>query len=264
MPILLKEDGFDSKNLDNMKTLPVFATQGFTVPLAQVVDSFAYDYHYNVIKRYNRDRVMMAQCDPKRGANTKAAFSEVWNKVKSMDMPEGYRMKIFGEDESQVESNEALAANMPLTFILMFIVLLLLFRTYRKPTIILLMVPLIFIGVVFGLLMMGKMFDFFALLGVLGLVGMNIKNAIVLVDQIGIEQENGLAPLDAVLQATKSRIVPVAMASGTTILGMLPLLFDAMFGGMAACIMGGLLVASLLTIVVLPVTYCLIFRIKAE
>ena len=92
----------------------------------------------------------------------------------------------------------------------------------------------------------------------------NIKNAIVLVDQIGIEQENGLAPLDAVLQATKSRIVPVAMASGTTILGMLPLLFDAMFGGMAACIMGGLLVASLLTIVVLPVTYCLIFRIKAE
>ena len=264
MPILLKEDGFDSKNLDNMKTLPVFATQGFTVPLAQVVDSFAYDYHYNVIKRYNRDRVMMAQCDPKRGANTKAAFSEVWNKVKSMNMPEGYRMKIFGEDESQVESNEALAANMPLTFILMFIVLLLLFRTYRKPTIILLMVPLIFIGVVFGLLVMGKMFDFFALLGVLGLVGMNIKNAIVLVDQIGIEQENGLAPLDAVLQATKSRIVPVAMASGTTILGMLPLLFDAMFGGMAACIMGGLLVASLLTIVVLPVTYCLIFRIKAE
>ncbi|MFR7877857.1 MAG: efflux RND transporter permease subunit, partial [Butyricimonas paravirosa] len=264
MPILLKEDGFDSKNLDNMKTLPVFATSGFTVPLAQVVDSFAYNYHYNVIKRYNRDRVMMAQCDPKRGANTKAAFSEVWNKVKSMDMPEGYRMKIFGEDESQVESNEALAANMPLTFILMFIVLLLLFRTYRKPTIILLMVPLIFIGVVFGLLVMGKMFDFFALLGVLGLVGMNIKNAIVLVDQIGIEQENGLAPLDAVLQATKSRIVPVAMASGTTILGMLPLLFDAMFGGMAACIMGGLLVASLLTIVVLPVTYCLIFRIKAE
>ena len=269
MPILLKEDvddtaedGFDSKNLDNMKTLPVFATQGFTVPLAQVVDSFAYDYHYNVIKRYNRDRVMMAQCDPKRGANTKAAFSEVWNKVKSMDMPEGYRMKIFGEDESQVESNEALAANMPLTFILMFIVLLLLFRTYRKPTIILLMVPLIFIGVVFGLLMMGKMFDFFALLGVLGLVGMNIKNAIVLVDQIGIEQENGLAPLDAVLQATKSRIVPVAMASGTTILGMLPLLFDAMFGGMAACIMGGLLVASALTLFVLPVAYCAIHKIK--
>lgn len=264
MPILLKEDGFDRANLDNMKTLPVFATQGFTVPLAQVVDSFAYDYSYNVIKRYNRDRVMMAQCDPRRGANAKAAFNQVWSKVERMNLPEGYQVKVFGEEESQADSNQALAENMPLTFILIFIVLLLLFRTYRKPTVILLMVPLIFIGVVFGLLVVGKMFDFFALLGVLGLVGMNIKNAIVLVDQIGIEQEEGLAPLDAVLQATKSRIVPVAMASGTTILGMLPLLFDAMFGGMAACIMGGLLVASLLTIVVLPVTYCLIFRIKAN
>ena len=92
---------------------------------------------------------------------------------------------------------------------------------------------------------------------------MNIKNAIVLVDQVGIETNDGLPPLEALLQATKSRIVPVVMASGTTILGMLPLLFDAMFGGMAACIMGGLLVASLLTIIVLPVTYSLIFRIKA-
>ena len=147
-------------------------------------------------------------------------------------------------------------------FILMFIVLLFLFKTYRKPTIILLMVPLIFIGVVFGLAVTGKMLDFFAILGVLGLIGMNIKNAIVLVDQIGIEEEKGTPRLEAIIEATKSRIAPVAMASGTTILGMLPLLFDAMFGGMAACIMGGLLVASLLTIFVLPVTYSLLFRVK--
>ena len=192
-----------------------------------------------------------------------AAFSQVWSAVKGMDLPQGYQIKIFGEDESQAESNQALGENMPLTFILIFIVLLLLFKAYRKPTIILLMVPLIFIGVVLGLLITGKMLDFFAILGVLGLVGMNIKNAIVLVDQIGIEEEKGLPRLEAIIQATKSRIVPVAMASGTTILGMLPLLFDAMFGGMAACIMGGLLVASLLTILVLPVTYSLLFRVKA-
>ena len=247
-----------------MRTLPVFSATGNVVPLAQVIDRFDLNYNYNVIKRYNRDRVMMAQCDPKRGANTKQAFQQLWSEMQSIEIPQGYTMKFFGEDESQVESNQALAANMPLTFILMFIVLLLLFRTYRKPVVILLMVPLIFIGVVFGLLLLGRMFDFFALLGLLGLVGMNIKNAIVLVDQIGIEQANGLTPLDAVIQATKSRIVPVAMASGTTILGMLPLLFDAMFGGMAAGIMGGLLVASLLTIIVLPVTYSLIYRISAS
>ena len=129
---------------------------------------------------------------------------------------------------------------------------------------IMLMVPLIFIGVVLGLTTTGKTLDFFAILGVLGLIGMNIKNAIVLVDQIGLEEENGLKPLDAVVQATKSRIVPVVMASGTTILGMLPLVFDAMFGGMAATIMGGLLVASFLTIVVLPVTYTFMYRIKAN
>lgn len=264
MPILLKEENFDAGNLDNMRTLPVFSATGNVVPLAQVIDRFDLNYNYNVIKRYNRDRVMMAQCDPKRGANTKQAFQQLWSEMQSIEVPQGYTMKFFGEDESQVESNQALAANMPLTFILMFIVLLLLFRTYRKPVVILLMVPLIFIGVVFGLLLLGRMFDFFALLGLLGLVGMNIKNAIVLVDQIGIEQANGLAPLDAVVQATKSRIVPVAMASGTTILGMLPLLFDAMFGGMAAGIMGGLLVASLLTIIVLPVTYSLIYRISVR
>lgn len=263
MPILLKEENLDVSSLDNMKTLPVFSPSGFAVPLSQVVDSFAFDYNYNVIKRYNREKVMMAQCDARRGANAMAAFSQVWSAVKGMDLPQGYQIKIFGEDESQAESNQALGENMPLTFILIFIVLLLLFKAYRKPTIILLMVPLIFIGVVLGLLITGKMLDFFAILGVLGLVGMNIKNAIVLVDQIGIEEEKGLPRLEAIIQATKSRIVPVAMASGTTILGMLPLLFDAMFGGMAACIMGGLLVASLLTILVLPVTYSLLFRVKA-
>ncbi|MFR5870668.1 MAG: efflux RND transporter permease subunit, partial [Alistipes sp.] len=146
--------------------------------------------------------------------------------------------------------------------LLIFATLLLLFRSYKKPVVILLMVPLIFIGVVLGLLATGKQFDFFAMLGLLGLVGMNIKNAIVLVDQIGAETAVGKSPYDAVLSATRSRIVPVMMASGTTILGMLPLLFDSMFGGMAATIMGGLLVASLLTILVLPVAYCLFFGIR--
>ena len=263
MPILLKEDNIASSDIDNMRTLPVFSQSGYAVPLAQVVDSFAFNYNYNVVKRYNREKVMMAQCDSKRGANTMAAFSQMKRMVQDeVAVPQGYRMKIFGEDETQEESNSAMAANLPLTFILMFVVLLFLFRTYRKPTIILLMVPLIFIGVVFGLAVTGKMLDFFAILGVLGLIGMNIKNAIVLVDQIGIEEAKGTPRLEAIIEATKSRIVPVSMASGTTILGMLPLVVDAVFGGMGGCIMGGLLVASLLTIFVLPVTYSLLFRVK--
>lgn len=108
--------------------------------------------------------------------NAIAAFNEVWPLVqKEIKVPEGYTMKYFGEQESQVESNEALAKNLPLTFFLMFVTLLFLFRTYRKPTVILLMLPLIFIGIVLGLVLLGKSFDFFSILGLLGLIGMNIK-----------------------------------------------------------------------------------------
>lgn len=182
--------------------------------------------------------------------------------TRAVPLPEGYSMKVFGEQESQQESNSALAEYMPLTMILIFIVLLLLFRNYREPVIILLMIPLIFIGVVLGLAVTGKVFNFFSLLGLLGLVGMNIKNAVVLVEQIGLLRAGGKGPYDALVTATRSRIVPVAMASGTTILGMLPLLFDSMFGAMAATIMGGLLIATLLTVCVLPVVYAIFYNIR--
>lgn len=263
MPILLKSNRVDSFKINDLRTLPVFGSKNLTTTLEQVVSDFDFSYQFSNVKDYNRQMVMMAQCDPQRGYNAVTAFNEVWTQVqKEINVPEGYTMKFFGEQESQKESNDALAANLPLTFFLMFVTLLLLFRTYKKPTVILLMIPLIFIGVVLGLLVMGKSFDFFAILGLLGLIGMNIKNAIVLVDQIDIETKNGLAPRNAVVAATVSRIIPVAMASGTTILGMLPLLFDAMFGGMAATIMGGLFVASALTLLILPVAYCTILKIK--
>ena len=263
LPILLKDNTVDSFRINDLRTLPVFGTGNETTSLEQVVSDFDFRYRFSNVKDYNRQMVMMAQCDPRRGVNAIAAFNQVWSQVqKEIKVPEGYTMKYFGEQESQVESNEALAKNLPLTFFLMFVTLLFLFKTYRKPTVILLMLPLIFIGIVLGLLVLGKSFDFFSILGLLGLIGMNIKNAIVLVEQIDLETAMGKKPLEAVISATTSRIVPVAMASGTTILGMLPLLFDAMFGGMAATIMGGLLVASALTLFVLPVAYCSIQRIK--
>ena len=263
LPILLKDNTVDSFRINDLRTLPVFGTTQETTTLEQVVSEFDFQYKFSNVKDYNRQMVMMAQADPRRGVNAIAAFNKIWKEVQEeIQVPEGYTMKYFGEQESQAESNAALAANMPLTFFLMFITLLFLFRTYRKPIVILLMLPLIFIGIVLGLILLGKSFDFFSVLGLLGLIGMNIKNAIVLVDQIDIEAASGKTPLNAVISATTSRIIPVAMASGTTILGMLPLLFDAMFGGMAATIMGGLLVASALTLFVLPVAYCAIHKIK--
>lgn len=263
MPILLKDENIDTYNLTNLQALPIFTPAGKVYSIEQATDGFRFEYRVGVVKRYNRQRVMKAQCDPGRGVNTMRLYAALRDSVlRGVVLPEEYSMKVFGEQESQQESNSALARYMPLTMVLIFIVLLLLFRNYREPTVILLMIPLIFIGVVLGLAVTGKVFNFFSLLGLLGLVGMNIKNAVVLVEQIGVLRSEGKGAYEALTAATRSRIVPVAMASGTTILGMLPLLFDSMFGAMAATIMGGLLVATLLTVCVLPVVYAIFYNIR--
>ncbi len=266
MPILLKDADKDSISLNDIKTLPVYSAKGRSVKVEQVIDDFSLDYEFNVVRRFNREPCMLMQCEPKRGANTMAAFSHLWKEVQEkIQVPEGYKMTYFGEQSEQDKGNKAIAANIPLMFGLIYVTLLFLFpKYYRKPVLIMAMLPLIFIGVVLGLLVFGKSLDFFAMLGLLGLIGMNIKNAIVLVDEIGLQLNAGLPPVNAVIEATKTRIVPVTMASGTTILGMLPLLGDAMFAGMAATIMGGLFVSTILTIFVLPVTYCVFFKIKSE
>ena len=266
MPILLKDADKDSISLNDIKTLPVYSAKGRSVKVEQVIDDFSLDYEFNVVRRFNREPCMLMQCEPKRGANTMAAFSHLWKEVQEkIQVPEGYKMTYFGEQSEQDKGNKAIAANIPLMFGLIYVTLLFLFpKYYRKPVLIMAMLPLIFIGVVLGLLVFGKSLDFFAMLGLLGLIGMNIKNAIVLVDEIGLQLNAGLSPVNAVIEATKTRIVPVTMASGTTILGMLPLLGDAMFAGMAATIMGGLFVSPILTIFVLPVTYCVFFKIKSE
>ncbi len=266
MPILMKTASAGNLSLNDLKTLPVYSAKDKAVKMEQVTDEFAIDYDYSVVKRVDRQRCLLMQCEPKRGANTMAAFTEIDRAIREeINLPEGYKLTYFGEQTEQDKGNAAIAANIPLMFVIIYVVLLLLFpQNYRKPLIIMGMLPLIFIGVVAGLLIFGKSLDFFAMLGLLGLIGMNIKNAIVLVDELELQLRSGLAPLEAVVQATKSRIVPVTLASGTTVLGMIPLLGDAMFAGMAATIMGGLIVSTILTIFVLPVTYCIFFKIKYE
>ncbi len=263
MPILLKDDNPQEYDLSGLEALPLFTPTGKVRSVGQAVEGFRFGFRPGVVKRFNRQRVVRAQCDPARGVNTMALFAALHDSVtRAVRLPEGYEMRIFGEQESRRESNEALAGNMPLALAAIFIVLLLLFRNYREPAVILSMIPLIFVGVVLGLLATGKTFDFFSLLGLLGLVGMNVKNSVVLVERIGALRREGLPPYEALTEATRSRVVPVAMASGTTILGMLPLLFDSLFGAMAATIMGGLLVATLLTVCVLPVIYALFYDIR--
>ena len=157
-----------------------------------------------------------------------------------------------------------LFSTFPVAIILIIAILIMLFKDYKKPAIIMLCLPFILVGVVAVMLATGKTFNFVAIVGTLGLIGMLIKNGIVLMDEITLELSEGVEPVQALLSSAQSRLRPVMMASLTTILGMIPLLNDAMFGSLAASVMGGLLFASIITLLFIPVLYALFFHIKNE
>ena len=264
MPILLRSEPLPDNALSALSTMPIFSRSGRSYSLEQASSGFDFGFVPSVIKRVDAQRVMKAQCDPKRGVNAIALLDELRREIESkIAIPDGYSLKLFGEEESREESNDALVAQLPAALILIFVVLLLLFGNLRDPIVVLVTVPLIFIGVVLGLGATGKTFDFFSLLGLLGLVGMNIKNAVILVTRIRELRADDYEPINAVVEAATDRFIPVVAASFTTVLGMLPLLADSMFGSMAATIMGGLLVATLMVLVVLPVVYSLFYCVKS-
>ncbi len=264
LPVLLRAEG-ESGSLAGLAGIPVFGSSGNSVPMAQVADGFDVSWQYNTLWHFQRRSCISVRMEPPHGGNVNDVFEQVWSLVNAkIKLPEGYAMSYQGEQDPQDQANGSLRARLPMAFILMVVVLLFLFRNFRDPLAILAMLPMILVGVVIGLLALGKAFDFFALLGLLGLVGMNIKSAVILVSEISTVRREGKEPFDAVIYAAKNRLVPVTTGAAATIVGMAPLLGDAMFGGMAATIMGGLLMATILTILVLPVTYCAIHKIKAK
>lgn len=263
MPILLRTEQVADSSILGLSVMPIFSMRGRSYSLEQAVSGFDFGFRPSVIRRIDSERVMKAQCDPQRGVNAIALLGDIEEQVRdNVEIPDGYRMEIFGEQESREESNDALRSKLPIAMMLIFVILLLLFGNLRDPLVVLLTLPLIFTGVVAGLAISGKMFDFFSLLGLLGLVGMNIKNAVILISHIGELREAGLEATDAVVRAVEDRSIPVITASATTVLGMTPLLFDSMFGSMAVTIMGGLIVATAMVLLILPVVYSLFYRIK--
>ena len=263
MPILLRAEQVADSSAVGLSVMPIFSQRGRSYSLEQAVSGFNFGFRPSVIRRIDSERVMKAQCDPRRGVNAIALLSDIERQIRdNIELPRGYRMAVYGEQESREESNNALRSKLPVAMILIFVILLLLFGNLRDPMVVLLTLPLIFIGVVAGLAISGKMFDFFSLLGLLGLVGMNIKNAVILISRIGELRESGLEAAEAVVRAVEDRSIPVITASATTVLGMTPLLFDSMFGSMAVTIMGGLIVATFMVLLILPVVYSLFYHIK--
>lgn len=263
MPILIRTEQVIDSTVLGLSIMPIFSIGGRSYSLEQSVSGFDFGFQPSVIRRIDSERVMKAQCDPQRGVNAIALLNDIREEVEQcISLPDGYRIAIYGEQESREESNNALRSKLPIAIILIFVILLLLFGNIRDPLVVLLTLPLIFTGVVAGLAVSGKMFDFFSLLGLLGLVGMNIKNGVILISRIGELRESGVAAAQAVIKAVEDRSIPVITASATTVLGMTPLLFDSMFGSMAVTIMGGLIIATIMVLVILPVVYSLFYRIK--
>ena len=263
LPILIKDENRADYDYHNIGSLPVYNGKGQAIALDQVVEKYEVKWEEFMVRRYNRQRWIAAQADPIWGIENPEVEAKVMPLINSIPLPEGYSVFWDGIYKKQTMTQIAIAEKLGITMFLIISVLVVLFNSYRKVTMILLMIPMIMIGMTIGFLITGQSFGFFAILGVLGLIGMVIKNAIVLLDQTELEiKENNRSPYEAIVMSAQSRAVPVSMAAGTTILGMVPLLPDPMFGGMAATIMGGLLIATVLTIVVLPVMYATMYRLS--
>ena len=233
-----------------------------TIPLKQVAKDVDIRWEEPVVMRYNGQRQQRVQCSPRLGVGTEAARQAIAEEIEKLQLPNGYSITWEGEKKASDQSMKYLFNSFPLAIILMIAILIMLFKDYKKPAIIFCCIPLILVGVIPTVLVTGKPFGFVAIVGVLGLIGMMIKNGIVLMDEINLEIESGIRPRRALIQSSKSRLRPVMMASLTTILGMIPLVPDAMFGSLAVTIMGGLFVGTLITLIFIPVLYALFFKIK--
>lgn len=236
------------------------------MPLGTVIDDLRLDWDEDLVLRLNGQRVIEAECDPNPDnpyATPAKAVSSIRDEIEAIPLPDGYTMRWVGEGEVQGEAIGNLMKFVPITVFLILAILLLLFNDWRKVILILLYFPFVFCGITPSLLLSGQPMTFMAIIGMLGLIGMMVKNAIVLVDEIGrLQTEEKAAPYTAVVEATVSRVRPVLMASLTTIVGMIPLVGDPMYSSMAITIMGGLTVGTIITLVLLPLFYTALFRIR--
>ena len=262
LPIKARSPDEERSNVGNLQDVRVWSpVLHKSVPIGQVVEGFETVYENAMIRSRNRGWTIIASCNPS-GDLTDPLFNRLVPQIEAIELPPGYSLSWGGEYEDSSEAQEALFEALPGGFLLMMIVTILLFGRVRQPLIIWLLVPMAIIGITFGLLITQGAFDFMALLGSLALIGLMIKNAIVLVEEIDMQIEEGKEAMQAILDATVSRMRPVMMAASTTILGLIPLLQDVFFVNMSITMMFGLGVATVITLVVLPTLYAAFFGVK--
>ncbi|MDR1667150.1 MAG: efflux RND transporter permease subunit [Bacteroidales bacterium] len=235
-----------------------------TIPLSQASKGVRVVWEDPVVVRFNGQRSMRAQCNPVFGVSAEDARQKIREEIERIPLPKGYSFQWEGEYRASSTATRYLFKNLPLGIILIITILIMLFKDYKKPLIIFCCIPLIMVGVTVAMLLSGKAFGFVAIVGVLGLIGMMVKNGIVLMDEINLQILQGVEPMKALLDSSSSRFRPVMMASLTTILGMLPLITDDLFGSGSVTIMGGLLFGTLITLLFVPILYAVFFNIKVK
>ena len=265
LPIVQTVPAHERVSIDQIRDLQIYSpSSGSYVTLSTLVSGFETRWENPIIERRDRKRTITVMADPNiLGDDTAmAVFSRIRGPVEAIELPAGYNLEWGGEYESSTDAQTNIFKALPMGYLFMFIITILLFNSIRVPLTIWFCVPLALVGVSSGLLIMNSAFGFMALLGFLSLSGMIVKNGIVLADQINFERDQGTEIYQAIFNSAVSRVRPVCMAAVTTILGMVPLLYDAFFEGMAVVISFGLGFATILTLIAVPVFYAMLFRVK--
>ena len=216
------------------------------------------------LRRFNHALAITAQADPAPGVDLAELFARIRPGIEAIKLPTGYTLEWRGEFGNSRDAHQGLMVALPFSFGAMVIIVFILFNAVRQPLIVYFTVPLAFIGVIYGLILTETPMEFMALVAMLSLAGLLIKNVIILIDEIDTQIREGRARTDAVLDATVSRVRPVYLTTLTTVWGVTPLLWDPCFKSLAVVIICGLSLATVLTLVVVPAIYAVFFRIRCD
>lgn len=261
--IVMRPFEAERRKIEGLRDIQIFSqVTGGYVPITQVVDDFRMVFESGNLRRIDRALAITAQSDNAPGVLSGDLFDQVRGPIEGIELPPGYSLEWKGEFGNSAEANAGLAQTMPLGFGAMILVVILLFNAVRQPLIIWLTVPLAVIGVVWGLVFTQTALEFMAILGMLSLTGMLIKNAIVLIDETDSQIADGKDSMSAIVDAAVSRVRPVSLGVLTTVLGVVPLIWDPFFRSLAVVIICGLSFATILTLIIVPTLYAVFYRVK--
>ena len=261
--VLVRASAEQRMSLSTIRTLQVPLPNGKTVPLSQIA-SVEYGQEYPIVWRRDRLPTVTVQADLAPGTQAATVVQSLAPQIAALNasLPSGYHVSVGGSVEESDKAQTSVAAVLPLMLVIMLTVLMFQLQRFSSMFLVLSVAPMGVIGVVAALLLADKPLGFVAILGVLALTGMIARNSVILINQIETDKAKGLHPWDAVIDATTHRVRPILLTASAAILGMIPIAPTVFWGPMAYAIMGGLAVATLLTLVFLPALYVTWFRIK--